>query len=635
MSNLQVDNLNRACIGITKEIKTVYKNLLVHYVVHREGQRSEAIAKSLNNIRAHPAADTAKHILRKQVKSHESTVLGTAVARQHIFFGLATQDSVITICTLNLDQFESISAVKQHAYHQAWHAIDAYKFHADPHNRTGASKEVIVRRRNILDVGLANLKADIFAAIVSAFAGDVGAITKIAKSRGVDALERRSLHSPERYPYALGVESCKFAFGQIRNKSLPQKRIIPMAFKLADEVGQTFDADTLKNWIAFSDPAQEMAWRGHDPEEILSAAIYTSIDTQVRSTGHLVADLTGIKPSSIFDQKSEYSPFADESYNESLHRKAVVKAFEDVIAQGIHANSDLPFLEYANKQNDALTDGHVIGWCASALQKAGEAYREAMEAGLSPEEAARKGFNNELHVVSWGAIEGLGKKVIKSKRRGDVLSMNKLHEIASEDDAFKGLRDSIEKTISDPAYVEGLKDAGKLSPSEPSGPRGPVLDKAPEIKGAAIKGPGPSGPAPAAPKAPGMGKTAQTPVTQPAQDIEGAQAAEAEATPIAPSPETRQPPQPVALPSQGGDGTAVPPPQPAQADAPQGQPIQPVSPQMPQEQGALQNRQQPPQPPQPPAPVVPEGTLSEKPKAPKAPPRPPALPEKPEDKSKE
>lgn len=567
MSNLQIDNVRRACIGITKEIKNVYKNLLVHYIVHHEGKRNEAITSSMKQIQSHPAAETAKHILRKQVKTQESTVLGTAVARQHIFFGLATQDSVITICTLNLDQFESVKDAKLHAYHQAWHAIDAYKFHANPHNRTGASKEVIVRRRNILDVGLANLKADTFAAITNALGGNGESIKKIAYWRGIDTLSKRSLYSPERYPFPMGMDACKFAYGQIKNKSVPQKRIIPIAFRLADEVGQTFDADTLKSWIAFSEPAQEMAWRGVVPEKILSAAIYTSVNTQVRSTGHLVAEVTGLEPSQAFDRKEEYSPFADEAYNEALHRKAVLRVFEDVIAQGVGENSDLPFLEHARIQNDALTEGHVVGWCASALQKAGEAYREAIASGVSPEEAARRGFNNELHVVPWNALESLGKKVVKTQRKGEVVTMDSLHKLAAEDDTFKGIRDSIEQTISDPHYQESLKEANKLAPTT-NRPSGPKLTQAPVIKGAEMKGPEPvaAAPTPAMPKTPGGGARV-TPVQQPATE-----------------------------PQEGGDGTA--------ATQTQSQPTD--------GQGNAMTPQQPPLPPQ--APVLPE-------KPPQAPPK--------------
>lgn len=547
MSNLQIDNVRRACIGITKEIKNVYKNLLVHYIVHHEGKRNEAISSSMKQIQSHPAAETAKHILRKQVKTQDSTVLGTAVARQHIFFGLATQDSVITICTLNLDQFETVKDAKLHAYHQAWHAIDAFKFHANPHNRTGASKEVIVRRRNILDVGLANLKADTFAAITNALGGNGESIKKIAYWRGMDTLSKRSLHSPERYPFPMGMDACKFAYGQIKNKSVPQKRIIPIAFRLADEVGQTFDADTLKSWIAFSEPAQEMAWRGVEPEKILSAAIYTSVNTQVRSTGHLVADVTGVDPARAFDTQ-EYSPFADEAYNEALHRKAVLRVFEDVIAQGVNENSDVPFLEEARIQNDALTEGHVVGWCASALQKAGEAYREAIASGVSPEEAARRGFNNELHVVPWNALENLGKKVVKTQRKGEIVTMDSLHKLAAEDESFKGIRDSIEQTISDPRYQESLKDANKLAPTTPR-PQGPKLTQAPTIKGAEMKGPEPvaAAPAPAMPKAPGGGARVapvQQPVAEPQEGAEGQSSEnQAQIPPTPPMPQT--PPTPV------------------------------------------------------------------------------------------
>ena len=467
---LEIDTVTHACNLIAREIRDYQKNLFIHYIAHHEGQRTEALGLAAQEILSHPAAETAMHFLQKPRRSEDSALLGTAVARQNLFFGLATRDSVLALCTINLDHFNSLNEARRQAYHLAWHALDAAEYHNNPDNRRGGAKELIIRKRNALELAKANLEADVFSVAMSSFNRDKESTRRLGLNRGTAALHTRSLYSPEYYPYVIAMEAAEFAIGQINAENISKKRKIPMALKIAYEVGYTFDEINLKHWLAFAEPAQDMAWRGFKEEEIVSAAINTSQNTYIRAIGYLVSELAAIEPASILHIRENYSPFADNEFNENLHDKIVDQIFQDVIAQGLKQNSSVPFVTMANQQNNALTEGKTIGWCASALQAAGAAYDSAKRDGAEPEELARAEFQSKRVKTRWEDLKELGKRIIRQQRQGHNITMSDVKELSHDMKHMKNLEQSLEKTMEDPHYQQKLAAANELSaiPRQPA-----------------------------------------------------------------------------------------------------------------------------------------------------------------------
>ncbi len=460
---LQIDTAAHACNQIAREVREYQKNLSIHFIVHHGGQRTEALALAAQEILPHPAAETAMHFLQKPRKSEESALLGTAVARQNIFFGLTTRDSILALCTMNLDHFASLKDAKRQAYHLAWHALDAVEYHSDPRNRKGGAREVIIRRRNALELAGANLQADVFSAAMSAFTRDKEATRRIALARGKAALHTRSLFSPEFFPFVIGMEATEFALGQTDPDHMSKKRKIPNALKIARQVSKTYDEISMKHWLAFAEPAQDMAWRGFSEEEILSAAINTSQNTYIRAIGYLIAELGAIEPTSIVKIRENYSPFADNEFNETLHEKIVDQIFQDVIAQGLKQNSAVPFITMANQQNAALTEGKTIGWCASALQAAGVAYDTARREGNLSEHHVRQEFQSKRYAVPWDDLKTLGKRIIRQQRSGEAVTMKDIQNIGGDINSIKTLQQSVGKTMQEPAYKQKLDAANELA----------------------------------------------------------------------------------------------------------------------------------------------------------------------------
>lgn len=503
---LQIDTVAHACNLITREIREYQKNLTVHFIVHHEGQRTEALGIAAQDILSHPASETAMHILQKPRRAEESMLLGTAVARQNLFFGLATRDSILALCTINIDQFVSLKEARRHAYHLAWHAIDAAEYHGNPLNRSGDPTEVIIRRRNALEMASANLRADVFSVAISSFHRDKEAVRRTALTRGLSALNTRSLYSPEYYPYVIALEATEYALNQIDPKTLSKKKVVPAALKVAREVGMTFDEITLKHWLAFAEPAQDMAWRGYNSAEILSSAINTSPNTYVRAIGYLISELAAIEPVSIVEIRETYSPYADDEFNEKLHNKVIDQIYQDIIAQGLKQNSALPFLNMANQQNHALTEGKVTGWCASALHAAGQAYESAKASGAEPEHHAAREFASRRQNTAWGDLKELGKRVIRSHRQGSPVTVSDLKDLSKDIEGLKALRQSVEKTAADPQFRHQLAAANELRPDPGMAPMAP----------APVLAASPRTPAYAA-SVPGLGGGSRLAATRPAQ----------------------------------------------------------------------------------------------------------------------
>lgn len=489
---LQTDTIEHACGLITREVRDHQRNMTVHYIVHRDGHRTEALGLAAQNILSHPASETAIHLLQKPIKSEESTLLGTAVSRKKLIFGLTSTNSYLALCTMNADQFNSLKEVKRHAYHLAWHALDAAEYHDNAIDRKGGKTEIIVRKRNALELASANLRADVFSAVISAYHRDREAARRIALMRGLDSLNTRSLHSPEYYPYAMAMEATEYAVNAMADKPVAKKEIVREALKIAREVGKSFDAETLKNWFSFSEPAQDMAWRGYREGEIIGAAINTSPHTYVRAIGYMVSELSEIKPESILKIRESYSPYADNAFNEHLHNKMVEDIFQDIIAQGLKQGNSTPFRDMANLQNAALTEGKVIGWCASALHAAGKAFDNAKLEGKEPDIIAATEFENKRENTAWDDLKELGKRVIRTNRQGDMVTMGDLDDLARDIEGLKALRQSVEKTMSDPQYQKKLDAANELHarPDFAQAPKTPAPAADPKTPAPAMAIPG-------------------------------------------------------------------------------------------------------------------------------------------------
>jgi hypothetical protein len=470
---LQLDAVAQLCQQITKQIRENYKALTVHFIIHHDGQRNEALGVTAQEIIHHPAAETAMRLMQQPRLNEESALLGTAAARNNVFMGLAWRDYLLALCTINIDHLNSMKDVRRQAWHLAWHSIDAHNYHDKPDNRSGPAGDIIVRRRSAVEMARANLQADTFSAIMCALQGDRDALKDIGKTRAMNALSTRSAHMPEFYPYAIAMDATEFSFHEL-GKKLPSRRLmIPVALKIARAIDRSIDKEALINWFSFCEPAQDMAWRGFSKEDILSAAINTSPDTFVRSTGHMMKDMVALEPSSFIDISELYSPYADDAVNEKMHEKLVEHIFEDVIAKGISQHNPDPFIKLANKQNEELSEGRMMGWCAAGLQAAARVLENSHEGDRQTEQLVRREFHDGKSNPGWENLKNLGNRIVQHQRDGEIITLARLSEIAGEDKSSKAIQNSVQNTINDPEYQNKLEYLNTPAPAAPA-PRTPA-----------------------------------------------------------------------------------------------------------------------------------------------------------------
>ncbi|MCB9989444.1 MAG: hypothetical protein H6868_08975 [Rhodospirillales bacterium] len=481
-------------MAISRQVMDCFDSLYIHYIVHHDGQLTEALGVASHEILHHPAAQTALHLLTHGTTGHDSSLLGTAVAQKKLFLGLSRETSYMALCTLNLDQFKTLTEARREAYRLAWHAIDTIKYRDHTYNVQTGERDIIVRKRNALQMGDANLHADIFSAFMCALQKDSAAIEQTAKMRAANVLSCLPGHLSHLFPYPLAMDTTYFAYAKQQNKHVLKNRMLPLALKMTENIAQHFDQDVIKSWLLFSEAAQDMAWQGFSQEDILSAAINTSDNTQVRSAGYLVSELTGIEPAPIFSAMVQYSAFADSQFNEKLHDEMVQKVFEDVIAQGLKLKSISPFLDTANLQNERLVFAQTLGWCAEALQDSAKVFEQALSSGGNPETSARQRFEERQKKTLWEDLEDLGRTIVKRNRDGETVTMDALPELCKNKAGLAAIKKSMDRTLSQPAYRAKMEAAGPRGLTSLS-PAGPGLKAPPTIT----------------PRTPGLGPSVQAP----------------------------------------------------------------------------------------------------------------------------
>jgi len=469
------------CTKIMEEVQAAYPGLSLLFIQHTKGKLPEAIALSEHEIVNHPAGRAAHAILKKHGQGYHSQFLGLAIKEDNKFFGLKKKNHLLGICTVNVDNYKNEDEAKADIYHMVWHAIDLYEIRLQPRYRKKFKSGPMVPKRSPLNLSKSHLQADAFSCFYSAFKGDGNFIPLIGKKRAKDSLLAISHHKSENFPGVLAMQATQIKLSEVLETPPSQADALAEARRLSIEVGLAFDETTIRQWWDFTIPSQDMAWRGSNKEEILGAAMNTSLDPYVRSVGYLVQEMTGIKTTQADDLIGQYNSFKDPDENLNLHREMIDTVFEGAIAKGVKNGSHAALLEAADKQNEDLTEGRILGWCANALQNAAKAFEAALESGTSPAQAARMNFSTQEKDLSWDKLKELGDDIIDKKRQGFAVTMGSIAEICHDNPVFSPVLNSIQVTMNSPDYIQKLEAANDLNhvPSAPE-PATPAPKAAPQ-----------------------------------------------------------------------------------------------------------------------------------------------------------
>ncbi|MDB5492333.1 MAG: hypothetical protein JWO78_2182 [Micavibrio sp.] len=486
---LRTDAVQQACRDVSRQMRDYTRNLGLSFIVHHAGQHLEAMTLAGQELLSHPGADPALRLLKTATYHENSAFLGLCVWRENVLFGLASRQAIMALMTINSDEFEHLRDVRSQAWMMAWHALNLASLRHKPEFNSLFADGVITGDMPPEELALANLKADVFAAAMCAMNGDKGAINLLAQRRSNQALERRPAFKPEHFPFAITMEATNFAYNEMMMNPPPRKKQINAALQLAENVALAYDSLSVRQWMNFCKPAQDMAWRGDAKETIIGAAVSTSQDTYIRATGFLVSEATGIKPASILTLENIYTPFAEAKYNQRLHNSMMERAFERAVNAGMANFDGSVFSDIANEQNAKLSNGHILGWCAGALQAAGRAFEGAiMRGSKSPDQDARREFDGNNGKTTWDALCDLGETIIDHYRSGYASTFSDLIEFCGDRPALVGVSSSIAFTMKDPSYLKKLDIANDLhsgpspdmQPANPA-PKAPGYFNAPKL----------------------------------------------------------------------------------------------------------------------------------------------------------
>jgi len=507
--SVELSIIQKICRHMQSDAALAYPGLTLHFMMHNMGKLRESLALAEHEIVEHPAGNAAMAIIRKHTKTENSSFIGLAIANEKKMMGLKKTDHLIGLFNINIDEFDTEQEARAQIYHMVWHAIDLYEIRLQPAYAGKFKSGPMVPKRSPLNMSKAHLQADAFAATLSALEGDTGLIEVIAEKRGLQSISPLQNFKAEDYPAIIALDACRFAIKELELTEKDPDDFLSVARKVSLEVGHTFDSANIQQWWDFSIPAQDMAWRGFKQEEILGAAINVCEDPFVRSIGYIIEEVSGIEPQSAESLEHSYNAFMDPEVNMKLHREMVDTIFEEAITRSVSESSSRAFLNMANEQNESLTEGRFLGWCAAALQGAAKAFERALLNGASPDQAARMHFQGSRDGENdeWDSLLDLGNKIVDQRRQGFAVTMGHIAEICHNNPNFAPVLDSLKITMNDPAYIQKLEASNDLAhvPTAPSmdgpAPKGPApTPKGPEL--------GPKAPAPNMPAMPALGPAA-------------------------------------------------------------------------------------------------------------------------------
>lgn len=446
--------------SLAEDVGAVYPGLTFKFLVYRRGGRLDAVEKIISSLNGHPAYDASRDLLRARPSTGEnSAFIGVAVGHERGLFGMKGKPSCLAFIALNLDQYAARDEAQYALYHMMGQFFDLMSA-LTTDSFKGSGDVILQPKRNSLSMARANMKADIFSALMMTAEGEKDAIRDLARWRGMQSLEAQSAHRPEEYPYAISIDVAEFAAAKMNEA--PGANLLKSVHLLSTGVSKTFDRQNLETWINFAAPAQSMAWSGSTPDQILGAALHTSANPFIKSIGNLLAEVTHVQPSDKESLLPGYNPFVDMEINHIAHDRQVEETFEMVMIHSMEADSALPLIRVANNQNESILKGKVMGWCAHGLQAAAKAYESALQRGVPPGQAARLEFESAKHQTDWSTLNRLNDHVLSQRRQGLAVTLSDIASWCKTSVDFRPLLESVNLTLADPGYMRKLAAAHEM-----------------------------------------------------------------------------------------------------------------------------------------------------------------------------
>lgn len=449
MSNIDFEEASRFAKSLAQQVNAHNPDLMVSFVLYHAGQMRESLNLAAQDYAAHYGNARSVQVFRRDYEEDETGILGSIFVRRTWFFGLLMKESYTSVCALNLDHFETIRDLRFEMYRQVWRVLGMQNRHKPP------EKDMLYISENkpleMSDILIWNLSQDVFAALMASLEGDDFAIQGILESR-LQALFSRTVDArPEHFPFLLADQSTKAALSKLREAPPYRKDRMNKALEMTEMVLSVIETLDLKVWLSFARAAQAMVWMGYDVDEVLAACVFTSPNTRVRILGSQASDVLEVKPKDLISINMITNIFAHKEQTEKLHKKYIQNILGECLSRTATVGTIDPFVTMANTQNKRLLKGHVFGWCAWALHRAGIAYEGAERAGENAADKAVETFHAALDTTEWDLLISFALKVMSDCRQNGRISIENVLDIAASESRFWALKRSLIYSVNDPA----------------------------------------------------------------------------------------------------------------------------------------------------------------------------------------
>ena len=415
--------IERACNTIRRQVLDEYPDLTVQFIVYGGGGLARAIEAKRGELMDHPAGALFFPFLKKMTQSGKTPygVCGIAWQSRAAFWRFFSRRSTLVCCLVCADDYDDANGLQYALYARVRQALALY---LDPARAKDTRPQGFIEYKAAPQEAAWNdMLAEAFAALVLESQGQKASVRGLARRRCTAALEASLPGVVDRHPFPMLVDATMVVLGEMRTAGFDKAKPFAQAYAMSEEIGMTFDQETVLQWWAFTQPAQKMAWLGLDKNRILSAAVNTSEDPYARSTAYLVAETLGLEPAATL-AGSFYNFFCDPEANERHHTKLCNDILETVRAKmdAADANAQAVLSAEITRNNTKLLSGEMIGWCAPALLTLTK---------NTPD--PRKAFYTVADQINNQVLRALAEIIIALKQHGQPVTLETIGTAAREE----------------------------------------------------------------------------------------------------------------------------------------------------------------------------------------------------------
>ncbi len=445
--SLSIDALKAKAAALAEEINATKPELSIVYAIHHTGHLRSTLHMMEDVILEHPAGHLATPIINRPYPVFEPSAFhGLLTTNPGIMGVFKRSQDYLAIISINIDQYNSYLDALRDLYSKTWLTLETLYTYQTHDIAEQFNNRPIILKRSRLDENRTSMCAEAFSILMMSSEGYEDISEYVSKKLAYESISRRAASDPINTPFLLISQIIHYAITDIMEGLDNDRARIDKCEDITYEINEATSDEQIRQWWRFAEPAQDMAWRGYKPEQILNAAIFTSEDPFVRSITHKVAEYSNITPSENNNVKLRYNPFIDIQRNIATHHALIQESFDGALAKSAEIESSNPMIIEADHQNNQLLQGQFIGWCANALQASARAFDQAQEQGRQPAQAAKLEFEALRMGPSVENLKKVSNEIIRRLRRNEVVMLEDIPKLAENFPDMAPLAASVKMT---------------------------------------------------------------------------------------------------------------------------------------------------------------------------------------------